>query len=304
MLLDEIIELAAGDTQPVSTLLRKCLILGHRLKNQRLIDWATQELNGYCSNDALPTYRVLNVGAKGYFSGPFGAAISNLPIPSHLMEEDHRHFATTVYLNDPVSTYEELMRSDEGGFRIEWPGDLILLYQKKIRTQNGCHLAQAWQDVGKSAFAQLLDVVRNRTLKLALEIRSSIGNKDETLDNVSPQAAAMIEHSVTNNIYGGVNVIASGHSSVSSTVKQNFTTISAGNREELDNVLRQAGISETSLSDLSRAIKEDGSMKMGSRVHAWIKENAAKTLIGGIKLGTSAAIPVLTEYLKQYFGVH
>jgi hypothetical protein len=303
MLLDEIIDIATSDTQSVSVLLRKCLILGHRIKNQRLIDWATQELNGYDS-DNLPDYRVLSVHARGYFSGPFGSSVTNLPIPSYLMEENHRHFATTVYLSDSLSTYEELMRADHSTFRVEWPGDLILLYQHKIKTQNGCHLAQAWQEVGKSAFAQLFDAVRNRTLKLALEIRASIGNKDETLDNVSSQAAAMIEHSVTNNIYGGVNVIASGHSNVNSTVTQNSTSITAGDKEQLEAALRQTGISDSSLSDLSKAIVHDGSNKMGKGVQAWIKENAPKALVGGIKLGAHIAQPVLTELLKQYFGFH
>jgi hypothetical protein len=227
-----------------------------------------------------------------------------MPIPSTLLSENHRHFATTVYLCDSLSTYEELMRADHSTFRVEWPSDLILIYQHKIKTQNGCHLAQAWQEVGKSAFAQLFDAVRNRTLKLALEIRASIGNKDETLDNVSPQAAAMIEHSVTTNIYGGVNVNASGHSIVSSTVTQNSTSITAGDKEQLEAALRQTGISDSSLSELSKAIVHDGSSKMGKGVQAWIKENAPKALVGGIKLGTQIAQPVLTELLKQYFGLH
>ena len=304
MLLDEIIDIATGDTQSVSVLLRKCLILGHRLKNQRLIDWVTQELNGYDSNSDLPSYRVLSVGAKGYFSGPFGSSISNMPIPSYLMDEQHRHFATTVNLYDSLSTYEELMRANHNTFRVEWPGDLILLYQHRIKTQNGCHLAQASQEVGKSAFAQLFDAVRNRTLKLALEIRASIGSKDETLDSVSPQTAAMIEHSVTNKIYGGVNVIASGHSNVKSTVTQNSTAITAGDKEQLDAALRQTGISDSSLSELSKAIAQDGSTKMGKGVQAWIKENASKALIGGVKLGAHVAGPVLTELLKQYLGLH
>jgi hypothetical protein len=225
-----------------------------------------------------------------------------MSIPSYLMDEIHRHFATTVYFRDSLSSYEELMRSNHDTFRLDWPGDLILIYQHKIKTQNGCHLAQAWQDIGKSSFAQLFDAVRNRTLKLALEIRASIGNKDETLDDVSPQAAEMIEHSVTNNIYGGVNVIASGHSNVNSTVTQN--SITAGDKQQLEAVLRQSGISDSGLSDLSRAIEHDGSNKMGSGVQAWIKENASRALVGGIRLGAHVVQPVLTEFLKQFFGIY
>jgi len=303
MLLDEIIDYATNDSKSVSVLLRKCLILGHRLKNQRLIDWATEELNGYTSTDDLPSYRVLTVCAKGYMSGPFGSSVSNVPIPSYLLDEQHRHFATTVYLSEPLSSYEELMRSENGTFRMEWPGDLILLYQDRIKTQNGCHLAQAWQDVGKNAFAQLFDAVRNRTLKMALEIRSSIGDSDERLDDVSPQTAAMIERSVTTNIYGGVNVIASDRSHVTSSVNQGAQIITSGNEEQLHNALKNASVPDSDIAELKRAIEQDGPNNLGARVKTWIADNAPKAVIGGIRVGTAVAQSVLTAYLMQYYGL-
>ena len=52
-LLDEIIDLAAREQGSVATLLRKCLVLAHTLKNERLKTWAENELNGY-RNDEVP----------------------------------------------------------------------------------------------------------------------------------------------------------------------------------------------------------------------------------------------------------
>jgi hypothetical protein len=46
MLLDDTIALATDDKQPIAVLLRKCIILGHRLKNDQLKIWANKELNG------------------------------------------------------------------------------------------------------------------------------------------------------------------------------------------------------------------------------------------------------------------
>jgi hypothetical protein len=45
-LIDEIIELAVDDRTSLSVLLRKCLVLSHRLKNERLKAWAEKELDG------------------------------------------------------------------------------------------------------------------------------------------------------------------------------------------------------------------------------------------------------------------
>jgi hypothetical protein len=58
-LLDEIIHLAEDGKQPLPDILRKCLRLGHELKNERLKSWVTQELYGYDSDKDLPTYRTI-----------------------------------------------------------------------------------------------------------------------------------------------------------------------------------------------------------------------------------------------------
>lgn len=44
MLLDEIINLAVDDKQPITTLLRKCIVFAHQLRNERLRKWANEEL--------------------------------------------------------------------------------------------------------------------------------------------------------------------------------------------------------------------------------------------------------------------
>jgi len=72
-LLDQIIQLAEDSKQPVPDLLRKCLRLGHELKNERLKTWATLELNGYASGRDVPNYRILSANAYGNFIGPLYA---------------------------------------------------------------------------------------------------------------------------------------------------------------------------------------------------------------------------------------
>jgi hypothetical protein len=72
MLLDEIVTLAMDGSQSLSGLLRKCLVLAHELKDERLKGWANQELNGYSSSEGLPEYRIIHTGANGYFAGSFG----------------------------------------------------------------------------------------------------------------------------------------------------------------------------------------------------------------------------------------
>jgi hypothetical protein len=184
-------------------------------------------VNGYASDDELPSYRVVAAGAKGNFSGPFGSGVNNLPIAAVMLEESHRRFATNLPLQEAVSTYEDLVKREDSTVGIEWPADLIMYYQDTIVTANGCHLVQAWQALDRSAFAQIIDVVRNRALSMALDIRRSIGKSDEELENVSLQEAAKVERSVIQNIYGGNNFFSSDNSRISSENTRNETSITA-----------------------------------------------------------------------------
>ena len=63
-LLDDIIDLAASDTGSVATLLRKCLVLAHTLRNDRLLTWAENELNGYKCAESVPEYRKTSAPAN------------------------------------------------------------------------------------------------------------------------------------------------------------------------------------------------------------------------------------------------
>jgi hypothetical protein len=82
-LLDDIINAAIDGKQPLPDILRKCLLLGHELKNDRLKEWANQELNGYTSAKDVPGYRIVSALAKGDFVGPFHAQYRHhLMIPS------------------------------------------------------------------------------------------------------------------------------------------------------------------------------------------------------------------------------
>src|SRR5580704_6601030 len=97
-LLDDIINLAIDGKQPLPDILRKCLLLGHELKNDRLKAWANQELDGYKSGRDVPEYRIIPALARGNFIGPFHAQYNRHMIPSIILEERHREFAETVYL--------------------------------------------------------------------------------------------------------------------------------------------------------------------------------------------------------------
>jgi len=304
MLLDDIIDLATDNKQPITVLLRKCLILASQLKNERLKVWANKELNGYDADDSLPPYRVLTTLARGNFSGYGGRQLRGWQIPAAVLEEEHRKWALETSLIHPVSTYEELSTGD-GDIQSPWNPDLVLYYQQRIPLQ-GYALISAWQEIPKGGIVALLDTIRTRVLNMALEIKSEVGETDADLKKITPQDAKRVDQTVVNNIYGGNVYVSGGNSTMTATtVQQQQQNVVAGDWEHLERVLKDAGITSPELKELSAAVKSDGNqnLKENGSVMKWIKATAPKVLAGGVKMGAEVGKAVLTEMLMQYYGL-
>ncbi len=78
-LLKEIRDAAVDANVPIANVLRKCAVLGAKLKNNELRDWALQELNGYKDGNDLPEYRKVMAPLTGDFAGPFQSGYKNAP---------------------------------------------------------------------------------------------------------------------------------------------------------------------------------------------------------------------------------
>ena len=171
-LLDEIIDYAVGNEQPVSVLLRKCLILAYQLKNDRLKIWIEKELDGYNADDELPEYRHAGAPAKGTLFGPFNGVINEQPLAPLMLNEHHRHFARTVKLTQPIAAYDR-ERGEGEKYIVEWPADLVLLYQSKFIQDY--YLNRAWQEIPSTVIVSLVDTIRNRVLRFSLELKDELG---------------------------------------------------------------------------------------------------------------------------------
>jgi hypothetical protein len=309
MLLDDIIELATDDKQPITVLLRKCLILASQIKNERLKVWANKELNGYGDNDAdLPDYRITPAQAVGFFNGPWGAQWNNVPIPPAVLEDKHKQFAMEVRLTQAISAYEDLVRSAtlQGTITMNWPTNLVLYYQQKIPNSKGMILNHAYQEIPKPSLVEMIDTVRNRVLNMALEIKSEIGDTDADLKEITAQKAKQVDQTIVNNIFGGNVYVSTGQSTMTATtVQQQQQNIVAGDWEHLQRVLKDAGITGPELKELSAAVQSDGNQKLkeNGSVMKWIKSTAPKVLAGGVKMGAEIGKSVLTEMLMQYYGL-
>ncbi|ACF01661.1 hypothetical protein Rpal_3157 [Rhodopseudomonas palustris TIE-1] len=302
-LLDEIASDAIDDTTSLSVLLRKCLLLAHHLKNDKLKAWADQELNGYSDADALPPYRKIRITATGSFAGPFGNVLNNQPLASSILNKDHRHWAESANLTQPIAAYD--IGKDENGTpqggRIQWPADLVTLYAESFI--QGWHLIRASQQIPGTVFVSIIDTVRTRILQLAIELNEGLGEDDKSaLSDLSPKK---VDQSVINHIYGGNNVIA--------THAENFAQIgainvSSGNIGELEKALAGLGLDDRAISTLRQAMDADakhdgGKPTIGQRTLGWLTNAASYTSKEGLKVGFEIARKTATKWIMQYYGL-
>jgi len=209
---------------------------------------------------------------------------------------DHRWAAETVHLGEPVSSYENVLKSPKGrSLTYPWPADMVAHYQAEFI--DGHVLTQAWQEVSFGAIAGMLDTIRTRVLNVALDIKNEIGESDADLKGVvqNSEKAEKVNHIVINHIYGGTVFLADQQ-----TI--NTQNIAVGNWQDLRKALLAVGIQDGDISELSQAVEQDGKT-FGTRVKGWIGRNATKVFDKGLQVGASVGTTILTEYIKRHFGM-
>jgi AbiTii len=304
-LIQEIQAEAVDGNSDLSTVLRKCLVLGSRLAHQPLKDWSRWELDGYPESTELPDYRILHgIESFGIFLGAAGSGLRNVPISALKLPEQVRD----RYINPPVrqgarAIAEMLNAGNEGAIQWAWPAIACEVFDHE-GYRSDLRLMQAWLNVPVAALVGILDTIRNRVLSFVLEIESVLGPGEEAPSKESKQTkAAQITQTFHQTIYGSVANVGTADS-ISQTM-----IVAAGDLEGLKTLLREKGFPEADLQELQKAIKADEAgpkptkQHFGKNVANWFGETVKKAGTGALKLGMEVVATQVTKLLKDYYGV-
>lgn len=177
-LLKEIEDGACDKTVDISTVLRKCQVLMSRLDHQGGEEWIEHELNGYPKDVAIPDYRKLHVTVKGSFVG-YTRKAPALVVPPALIPKDWRDLVTKTNYRRSVGSLAHLLQSTsqtEDVAPLQMPlGDLALV----LNPFEDMECIGAWGEIGTASAFEVVNTVRNRALKLALELRKRYPNAGE-----------------------------------------------------------------------------------------------------------------------------
>ncbi|MFP9138565.1 hypothetical protein ACLI1C_15405 [Devosia sp. XGJD_8] len=293
-LLDDIIKAITESDEKTSSILRKCLVLSYKLKNDSLKSWVSKELNGYEYEDPeMPDYRKCAAPAKGFFIGGFGRSINDQPIPSAVLKEEHRHWAERARLPQPIVAYEDVAGGENR--IIPWPANLVLQYQSSF-FDGDLALNRAWQEIPGSVMLGIVDTVRTRLLTFVLELKEQTVDEDVEVEALAPSTVQTL---VQMTVIGGTNVFGNVEQFAA-------TTVQAGDIASLRGTLAALGVDHQELEALEADIaadKAEGPKSVGKRTLEWIGRNANAAGKGAVKIGADVATAVMTEAIKRYMGL-
>jgi hypothetical protein len=147
----------------VSALLRTGTVVASRLSVVEMSDWLEWELNGYRPANPTPDYR--NVNGRLVYWNPYHGW---QPIVSESGGFSRR------FVFQPVAELEDLLSKGDATMMMTVPGD----FHHKLLEAIGAPPSDVMFQVSRSQFAAILEAVRNRVLKWALEFeeRDVVGN--------------------------------------------------------------------------------------------------------------------------------
>lgn len=203
-LLDDIIDGASSAEVRLAVLLRKALVLASQLKNATFKEWCVAELDGYALDSELPPYRSFQCHSLGFFVGFDRSTMNRQPLPLAVLKPKHQDVVREVRITPGIAELEATIANGEKTLSSPWAPNMTVVYQNKF--YDGWVLNRAWREFPTARLVGICDTVRNKLLRLALELREEVGDSDRLLNRITPE---QVEAKVVNYIFGGQNVIGS-----------------------------------------------------------------------------------------------
>ncbi len=196
-LIDELQKQALDDSQSVTVLLRKALVVATKLNLTDAVDWIEKELAGWegIPRSEIPEWRRVrgNVVIRSPYHGwqpvAFGAA-------------KDAEFFSTIPVGNPATELEALMGREPGGeLQFSYPPEIEISLQRSIDTSFPIRC-----NVSRSVVNRIVEEIRNKILRWSLELdKAGIRGEGFSFTQAEKQQA----HNIHINVYGGAANIGS-----------------------------------------------------------------------------------------------
>ncbi|TDU43488.1 hypothetical protein BXY82_0900 [Gelidibacter sediminis] len=304
-LIADIINELIDTEKSISSPLLKTKVLASRTQNAQLLDWVSNELEGYSLKDTLPKHRIYRCQLIGTYTVGY-TQYNNQPIPTDGLPESLEDSVRSVEFYQSISGLENLYKNCTSGvlempLRAELTGVIGYNWQKLGNPY--LHLINTRKKIAAGTITEIISVVRNRLLDFMLKIDEEYGNiTDITELKTKKDEINTIMSQTIINTSGDGNVVNTGNKAkIEAKIK-----ITKGNKEELIKHLQNLGLNSEDTDDLAEIIDtEEPNQKtkiFGTKVNAWTTKMLGKALDGSWKVGIGTAGSLLAEAIGKYYG--
>jgi hypothetical protein len=176
--IESFIQKIKDENIPVSTLLREVKILVSELDQVNVPLWGVLELEGYKKGDQYPNYRKLRGQMKGWnpFYGWVPVVHKNTEIENKLC---------TRSTGQPIREIEELLANKSDSYEMPYSASVA------DQVLEGDFKTKLSLFISRSSLAGILEVVRNKLLDWAINMKKNEKNPDENSGEISKAIGGM-----------------------------------------------------------------------------------------------------------------
>ncbi len=298
-LLKEIQDAASDRSAPLSDLLRKCLKLAYHLGNPAFREWVENELNGYPPDAPLPSYRGgLSGQVRATLAGPFGSGYKNLPVPLSSFPANVRDVLTAFQFGEGVGRLESLeadARSSGSMLLRMIPPELFA----NVGIIAGYSTIAMSSELPVSALTGILDQIRTRALKFALEIEAVNPEAGEARIGSEPVPSERVTQIFNTVITGGNVSFAPASMGATQTIQ---AQVIAGDFESLARYLKSNGVEDPELAELGTITKTGPKGTRASRIERWAARVAKRLATAVSGIGEDMVVKLITAAISRYLG--
>ena len=170
----KIIKELANKEVALEVAFNRLLIIASDLNNDDLINWATNELNGYSKDSKIPKYREGKMGHIVYSGINGRMQVNNQPLPLSIFDKELLDYIKVNYFDQDIATIEQFAFGDNGNIGLDLT-DLAGIVHKK--TSILC--LKITMQFPKEIFIGLLSTIRTKLLKVFIELDKEFGCLDD-----------------------------------------------------------------------------------------------------------------------------
>lgn len=309
-LLQEVIDELINTDKSLQGPLMKLNYFGRLTKNQKFINFTTNEMKGYEADVEVPEYRKtiakLMVTAQSYFIDS-----TEVEIPISAIKEMRKNF-TYLDIRDGIATVEKMARDmvEKGNkeFYKSMPLEILNLIQpilRQIYKANPPLNATSSRLIGNgNIFLDIPSSIRTTLLELVMTVADEFGYNVE----INEFNTTKINNTINN--YMSTHITNTGDGNIINTGNENKITnsnsIQKGDIETLKKELTKQGIDSEDIDNLTVILQSESPNEdktLGENSMNWILNISKKALNGVGKIATGVSSNLLATLIKGYYGI-